>query len=132
MPSTARLSSIASASLALPSLARCERPRQARSSAASDQPGRFAQGPEEKWGMRGRRLGRACAVMAPFLPEWPEPVGRFWPAADTTDRSESVQPDLRTAATCHDAAASLGECSGWTPRDRSYYVPRTKQREGRA
>src|SRR5215475_9431104 len=106
MPSTARESSITSASLALPSLARCERPTHAAFSASSDQPGRFAQGPEEKCGIRGRRFGRACAVMLPFLPEWPEPVGRFWPAADTTDRCESPQPELCTAATCHEDAAS--------------------------
>ena len=46
--------SITSASLALPGLARCERPSSAhRTSASTLQPGRLAQGPEEKLGLRG-------------------------------------------------------------------------------
>src|SRR5262244_1757749 len=44
-------------SFALPAAARCERPRQASASASSDQPGRLAQGPDEKKGRRGRSDG---------------------------------------------------------------------------
>ncbi len=44
----ARLRSMTSASLALPACERCERARQASPSAAGVQPGRLAQGPEEK------------------------------------------------------------------------------------
>ncbi len=48
---------MAAASLAFPLLARCERPRTASFSASSDQPGRFAQGPEEKQGLFGLTEG---------------------------------------------------------------------------
>ena len=59
---------------ALPSLARCERPRNALSSFARDQPGRLAQGPEEKCGLAGRLAGFVAVVMSlPFqiaAPRW--------------------------------------------------------------
>jgi hypothetical protein len=38
-------------------LERWERPTSAGDNAAGDQPGRFAQGPEEKHGLAGRRVG---------------------------------------------------------------------------
>src|SRR5262245_27716716 len=47
---------------ALPSLARCERPSRAFSRFSRDQPGRLAQGPEEKWVLTGRLAG-LCAVV---------------------------------------------------------------------
>src|ERR1700733_11469131 len=53
MPSTFLLLSISSASLLLPFLARCDRPRDASLSASKLQPGRLAQGPEEKQGFVG-------------------------------------------------------------------------------
>ena len=56
-PRMARVRSITSASLALPSLARCERASAASFSASGDQPGRLAQGPEEKYGTTGRVVG---------------------------------------------------------------------------
>src|SRR5688572_28316463 len=43
----------------LPSLARCERPRNALSRSSRDQPGRLAQGPEEKLRLTGRWAGLA-------------------------------------------------------------------------
>src|SRR6185503_16010052 len=59
---------------ALPSLARCERPRKAFSRALRDQPGRLAQGPEEKWILPGRLAGLVAVVMSlPFqiaAPRW--------------------------------------------------------------
>src|SRR5229473_5199935 len=53
----ARERSITSFNLALPAFERCERPRQACSSAFSDHPGRLAQGPDEKQGLAGRAIG---------------------------------------------------------------------------
>src|SRR5262245_42841616 len=47
---------------ALPSLARCERPSSAFSRFFRDQPGRLAQGPEEKCVLTGRLAG-LCAVV---------------------------------------------------------------------
>ena len=58
VPSRARERSSTSARRALAAAARCERPTSARSSAASDQPGRLAVGPEPKQGFAGRRVGR--------------------------------------------------------------------------
>ena len=46
-----------SLSLARPALERCERPTSASLSASRLQPGRFGQGPEEKWGDCGRWAG---------------------------------------------------------------------------
>jgi hypothetical protein len=56
-PSSAFVLSIANLRRALPSLARCDRPRNALSIILEDQPGRFAQGPEEKCGRAGRPAG---------------------------------------------------------------------------
>jgi hypothetical protein len=57
MPRIAREQSITSTSRARPTPERCERPTSAASSTPGDQPGRFAQGPEEKHGLAGRRVG---------------------------------------------------------------------------
>src|SRR5579885_3009213 len=57
MPRMARLFSMTAWSRALPCFERCERPRQASASASGVQPGRLAQGPEEKQGFRGRVEG---------------------------------------------------------------------------
>jgi hypothetical protein len=57
MPRIARERSTTSTSRAKPTPERCERPTSAASSAAGDHPGRFAQGPEEKQGLAGRRVG---------------------------------------------------------------------------
>ncbi len=53
MPRIFLLRSITSASFALPILARCERPSAAPCRASRDQPGRLAQGPDEKQGLLG-------------------------------------------------------------------------------
>src|SRR6266404_8521252 len=65
MPRIVRLRSITSDSLALPGLERCERAIQASPRADSAQPGRLAQGPDEKCATRGRSLG--CMGMSPVL-----------------------------------------------------------------
>src|SRR5215469_5237029 len=60
-------------SFALPSFARCERPRAASSRAWRVQPGRFAQGPDEKCGTRGRTLGITFVMSLSFqigAPRW--------------------------------------------------------------
>ena len=62
-PRIARERSITSRSFALPGLERCERPSKAPASAAGDQPGRLAQGPDEKHGLAGRTFGRGGTVM---------------------------------------------------------------------
>ena len=55
--STVRVRSMTSARRALPSEERCDRPRSACDRTSGDQPGRFAQGPEEKFGSAGRVFG---------------------------------------------------------------------------
>ena len=57
IPNSVLLRSMTSASLGLPTLARCERPRAASFKASRLQPGRFAQGPEEKQGFLGLWVG---------------------------------------------------------------------------
>src|SRR5580704_3779942 len=57
MPRTFLLRSMTSASLFLPSLARCDRPSAAFLSASKFHPGRLAQGPDEKHGFLGVREG---------------------------------------------------------------------------
>src|SRR5260221_3071854 len=68
MPSTARERSMISTSFSLPGLERCERPSSASDKAAGDQPGRLAQGPEEKHGLAGRRVG----FISSFACRYPE------------------------------------------------------------
>ena len=63
--STSRVRSIARLSFALPIFERCERPRSASVSAERLQPGRLAQGPEEKCGMSGRTVGIALLMIYP-------------------------------------------------------------------
>ena len=46
-----------STSRARPGRERCERPSSAPFSTSGDQPGRLAQGPDEKHGLAGRRVG---------------------------------------------------------------------------
>ena len=53
----ARERSMTSTRRALPGPERWERPSSAASSVESDHPGRFAQGPEEKQGLAGLRIG---------------------------------------------------------------------------
>src|SRR5580704_15022304 len=94
MPRTRLLRSITSESLDLPIFARWERPSAASFSVSRLQPGRFAQGPEEKQGFLGSNVGfmsidwfppefRAGirAVESPLHPGytfgWPAVVGQF-------------------------------------------------------
>ena len=63
----------------LAGLERCDRPTSAFFSTAGDQPGRLAQGPEEKLGFAGRNAGLAAfaaclsVILLPFqigAPRW--------------------------------------------------------------
>ena len=81
--------SIASASRALPSAERWERPSTRVSILSSDQPGGFGQGPDEKLGRAGFRAGRGV-VNVTLLAESARRVGTAWP----TGRCKGV-PVLR-------------------------------------
>src|SRR5262245_47377028 len=83
-PRMARVRSIASLSLALPGLARCERPRAASFNASVVQPGRFLVGPEENRGSAGRTAGLAGVVIkfSPILTDGRPPLGADGPSAE--------------------------------------------------
>src|SRR6185437_4021600 len=63
--STSRVRSMARLSFALPALERWERPRTASLRACAVQPGRLAQGPDEKCGTRGRIEGVVLIMIYP-------------------------------------------------------------------
>src|ERR1700760_373827 len=89
MPRIARVRSIASFSFAFPGLERCERPSSAPSSACGVQPGRLAQGPDEKKGRAGRTAG-ILPVISTFLPECSHLVGEVWPVFFLESRGAPV------------------------------------------
>src|SRR6202034_3647719 len=62
-PKIARVRSIASLSLALPGLERCERPSSAPASALRFHPGRFLVGPDENRASAGRTPGGSIRVI---------------------------------------------------------------------
>src|SRR5690242_1572665 len=73
MPRSDLVRSMASLSLALPGLERCERPSSAPLRASGVQPGRLAQGPDEKKGRAGRTAGIIPVMFIPFrmiAPRW--------------------------------------------------------------
>ena len=89
--------SIASASTALPTLPRCERPKARWLSRSGLQPGGFAHGPDEKWGLAGRICGimrragaptSTASVTQSLLPESSRRVGTAWPADGSNGGSE--------------------------------------------
>jgi hypothetical protein len=57
IPSSFLLRAITSASFAFPIFDRCDRPTAAPRSTSLDHPGRFADGPEEKHGFLGSKVG---------------------------------------------------------------------------
>src|SRR4029078_7863085 len=65
-------------SFALPALARCERPRNASVRACRLQPGRLAQGPDEKCGVTGRTPGLVVVIWS-ILPDGCPSVGKGVP-----------------------------------------------------
>src|SRR4029077_8092415 len=76
-------------SFALPIFARCERPRTASVRAERLQPGRLAQGPEEKCGTSGRTVGIALLMIYPS--RWAPLGGEGCPAAGHTERAARRQ-----------------------------------------
>src|SRR6185312_34592 len=87
--------SMARFSFALPILARCERPRTASVRAWRLQPGRLAQGPDEKCGMTGRTPGVALLITLSFQIESPS-VGRGVPPTGLRKSGARVKRTLRS------------------------------------
>src|SRR5690606_12702525 len=78
--SISRIRSMQYCRRALPSFERCERPSDSVLSFSGDQPGGFAQGPEEKNGRAGLRAGSGYSVIKTLLAESSRGVGTAWPA----------------------------------------------------
>src|SRR5690349_15724749 len=78
MPSRARVRSMASTIFFLPSLERWDRPTAASLRTSGVQPGRLAQGPDEKSGRAGRAFG---FIKNLSLAEELRSGGGAWPAA---------------------------------------------------
>src|SRR5262249_32705177 len=85
-----------SASRATPGFERCDRPSSAFDSTACDQPGRLAQGPDEKHGLAGRRVG---FVIPPFLALGPLPGCRFQERRKLSAAPARVNAGARKAPT---------------------------------
>nr|CAD5264353.1 conserved hypothetical protein [Bosea sp. 7B] len=66
--------------MSLPILARCERPSAASPRALRVQPGRLAQGPDEKCGTRGRAAGIVFAIDVSILTDGRAALGRRVPS----------------------------------------------------
>src|SRR5215475_178345 len=77
-------------SFALPAFDRCERPRTASVRAWRLQPGRFAQGPEEKCGTVGRVAG--ILAISSILPDRRPSVGRGVPPMGLRKGGAVVKP----------------------------------------
>src|SRR5215467_9601391 len=75
-------------SFALPALDRCERPRNASVRAWRLQPGRLAQGPDEKCGVAGRTPGLVAVIST--LPDRRPSLGRGVPLAEIGDLAVAV------------------------------------------
>src|ERR1035437_6450170 len=91
---------MASFSFALPTLARCERPSGASWRFCRDQPGRLAQGPEEKFALTGRAPGAVTLICHPF--RWAPLVGERCPADGDTLRQRFGQ-----ACSCRGVARAI-------------------------
>src|ERR1700712_747118 len=77
-------------SFALPTFARCERPSAESVRAWRDQPGRLAQGPDEKCGVTGRTPG-FTSVIASILPDGCPSVGKGVPPPEIVKRTRFVK-----------------------------------------
>src|SRR5215467_238299 len=89
MPSSARVRSTASTIFFLPSLERWDRPTAASLRRSGVQPGRLAQGPDEKSGRAGRRFGFIILSLAEEL----RSGGGAWPAARIRMRRYAVNAE---------------------------------------
>src|SRR5208282_5654207 len=89
---------------ALGSFARWDRPSAASRRTVGVQPGRFAQGPEEKHAFAGRTAGAVVVILChPF--RWAPLVGERCPAA-----AHSAIVEWRQAARCARLALSAAAC----------------------
>src|SRR3954465_11836621 len=92
-------------SFALPILDRCERPRTASVRAWRLQPGRFAQGPDEKCGLTGRTPGFVFAIVS-TLPDRRLSLGRGVPLTGIRPHVGRVnQANARRSELCAEADA---------------------------
>src|SRR5262245_10344973 len=103
---------------ALPSLARCERPSRAFSRFFRDQPGRLAQGPEEKCVLTGRLAG-LCAVVISLsfqidAPRWGGVArgGNAGKAGKCQETGENADAEHREQSNSKPATAATFE-NGW-------------------
>lgn len=104
---------MAALSLSLPILARCERPSAASERALRVQPGRLAQGPDEKCGTRGRAAGAVFAIDVLHPCRWARRVGAACPVDG--GRMEGVGESSGGSDTTIDGAANLsGVLNYWT------------------
>src|SRR5579872_3867906 len=90
MPRRLRVRSTTSTSFFLPSLDRCDRPTAASFRTSGVQPGRLAQGPDEKSGRAGRRFGFIALSLAEEL----RSGGGAWPAAPISGAITAVNVQL--------------------------------------
>src|SRR4051794_24182581 len=105
MRSTSRVRSMARLSLALPALARCERPSVASPKFCRDQPGRLAHGPEEKHGATGRAAGISSIACHPL--RWAPLVGERCPAAAHREAAQKWQAETEKLAAPAPALAAF-------------------------
>lgn len=63
----------------MPGFDRCERPTSAVLRFSGDHPGRFAQGPDEKYGRAGRTAGVVSVIFNSILTDGARLVGEAWP-----------------------------------------------------
>src|SRR6185437_11053476 len=94
-------------SFALPIFDRCERPRTASVRACRLQPGRLAQGPEEKCGTTGRTPGFVF-VIASILPDRCPSLGRGVPLAGIRKTTPAVKTGDRRAGVELNRSCSAG------------------------
>src|SRR5262245_42957792 len=97
-------------SLALPIFARCERPRAASVRTWRLQPGRLAQGPDEKCGVTGRTPGICCAILIHPC-RWAPFVGEGCPAAANKEAPAVRQDQRSDEAGANQAAATWFKAS---------------------
>src|SRR5882757_3745070 len=107
-------------SFALPILDRCERPRTASVRAWRLQPGRLAQGPDEKCGVTGRTPGGLLMTLS-FQIESPS-VGRGGPRTEIRKDSADVKREQVSVEQIPEADADFlggnlfpGGGIGWQP-----------------
>src|SRR4029079_14733839 len=105
-------------SFAWPSFERCERPRTASVRAWRLQPGRLAQGPDEKCGLAGRRPG-FIFVMWSTLPDRRLSLGRGVPLTGIRPRGGAVNQPMSRRSKLRAEAGAKGAQIRTNAADRS-------------